>query len=52
MGNKNLAYSPIPKQYAINLLIIDDTKGCNLLKLQEDHKTLWQKYDLQEAVDA
>ena len=51
-GNNNLACRPIPKQDTINLLIVDDTKGRNLLKLQEDHKTLWYKYDLQEAVDA
>ena len=50
-GDKNLACRPIPKPDAINLLILDNTKGRNLLKLQEDHNTLWHKYDLQNAVD-
>ena len=51
-GDNNLACRPIPNPDAINLLILDNTKGHNLLALQEDQKTLWQKYDLQDAVDA
>ena len=51
-GDNNLACRPIPNPDAINLLILDNTKGRNLLKLQEDQKTLWYKYDLQDAVDA
>ena len=51
-GDNNLACGPIPNPDAVNLLIVDDMKGSNLLKFQEDQKTLWQEYDPQEAVDA
>ena len=51
-GNNNLACGPIPKPDATNPLIVKDMKGFDLLKLQEYQKTLWQEYDLWEAVDA
>ena len=51
-GDHNLAYRPIPKPDAVNPLIVDDTKGRHLIKFQEDQETLWQEYELQEAVDA
>ena len=39
-GISDLACGPIPEPDAINPAIQDDTKGHNLLKLQEDQKTL------------
>ena len=33
-GDNNLAYRPIPKMDAINLLIVDDTKGRDIFKFQ------------------
>ena len=51
-GNNNLACGPIPKPDAVNPLVIDNKKVRDLLKLQEDQKTFWREYDLQEAVDA
>ena len=50
-GNNNLAYRPIPKTDAINLLILNNTKGRDLLKFQEYQNTLYQEYELQEAVN-
>ena len=32
--------------------IEDDTKGCELLQVQEDHKVHWQEKIFQEAIDA
>ena len=39
----------IPKLAAINATIVDKTKGRELLKLQEEQKTLCQEYGVQEA---
>ena len=50
--NNDLARRPIPKRDAVNPLIANDTKGRDLIILQEDQKTLYKEYDLQEAVDA
>ena len=50
-GNNNLAYGPIPKTDAINLLILNNTKGRDLLKFQEYQNTLYQEYELQEVVN-
>ena len=50
-GINNLDCSAIAQPATINPAITDETKGRDLLKLQEEQKTLWQDYDLQEAVN-
>jgi hypothetical protein len=50
-GITSLDCGPIAQPATINPAILDETKGWELLKLQEKQKTLWQEYDLQEAVN-
>jgi hypothetical protein len=50
-GITNLDCGPIAQPATINPAILDKTKGRELLKLQEKQKTIWQEYDLQEAVN-
>ena len=51
-GIDNLDCWLIAQPATINSEITDETKGRELLKPQEEQKTLWQEYDLQEAVKA
>ena len=46
----DLDCSPLAQPSIINPTIIDETKGQELLKLQEEQKTLWREYDLKVAV--
>ena len=44
-GASNVPSSSIQK-------IEDDTKGRDILQIQEDHKGNWQEYSFQEVIDA
>ena len=48
-GINDLDCWPIAHPVTINPAIDDEKKGRELLKLQEEQKTLWQEHDLQEA---
>ena len=48
----DLDCSRLAQPAIINPAITDETKGRELLKLQEEQKTLWQEYDLQVAVES
>ena len=42
----------IKRPELLNPKIEDDTKGHELVQIQEDHKVNWQEYTFQEAIDA
>ena len=50
IGINDLNCSPLAQSDAINPVIDNDMKGRELLALQEEQKTLWTEFDLQEAV--
>ena len=51
-GIQDLEYGHIKSTELLNPKIEDDTKGCDILQLQEDHKVNCQKYTFQEVIDA
>ena len=51
-GIQDLECGRIKRPEILNPKIEDNTKGCNILQLQEDHKIHWQEYTFQEAINA
>ena len=51
-GIQYLECSSIKRPELLIPKIEDDTSGCELLQIQEDHKVYWQGYTFQEVIDS
>ena len=51
-GIQDLKCGHMKRPKLINPKIDDDTKGREILQLQEDHKVNWQEYTFQEVIDS
>ena len=49
---QDLECNHIKQPELLNSKVEDNTKGCKLLQIQEDHKVNWQEYTFQEVIES